>query len=252
MKDPSPKPPYPELEQWLRRATKRLIPSARETIRAEITGHFNDAVDAARTAGIPEPEAIDRALLDLGSPHRANRLYRRQYLTNREWRRISDDLETAECSRKCPPLLVVGGGVSLLPILILGFFLLFLWSRDTPPSSRPSTMLIAGLVTAAFGAYLLIRTRLIARARDFSLFFQSLEKILYETAFCFYGIYLLDRLDTVGWLESLPPHAHLAVLAGVLILCMLVIVGCELRRTYRPWAKYRAAQRRGELDASPT
>jgi hypothetical protein len=85
----------PELEEWLRRASANLIPSACESIRREIASHYKDAVADAIRSGMPETDAIDSALRNLGSPRRANRQYSREYLTDGEWTMIGRVLQNA-------------------------------------------------------------------------------------------------------------------------------------------------------------
>lgn len=72
---------YPELETWLRRATEDLIPEAAASVREEIARHFEDAVQQRIDDGINEIGAIDLAIRDLGSPRRARRRLRKEWLT---------------------------------------------------------------------------------------------------------------------------------------------------------------------------
>jgi hypothetical protein len=243
-------PIIPELDRWLCRATKDLIPPACEAIRAEIVPHFEDAVAETRAAGASENEAIDRALRDLGSPRRANRLYRRHYLTKSEWRRISETLDRipGNAGRRLYRILFVSGLIVLAGLV--GLALAPIW-MNAPPSWNLLVGLFAPLgIIAFFFTFLGIRAYLAERSPDGAMLFGSLSRILGETGMWIVYLYILDRLDTVGWHDSLAPVAHYLVLAAALFLITLLYIGCEVRRTWRPWMKYKRACQRGEIDIS--
>ena len=73
-----------ELEKWLQTATDRLIPSAKERIRAEVENHYSEAVAAHQVNGISEIISQAMALEDLGDARNANRQFRKRYLMNWE------------------------------------------------------------------------------------------------------------------------------------------------------------------------
>lgn len=72
------------LQQWLSIATRRLSTGAVLQVEAEITSHYDSALEAALADGLSDAEAAARALESLGDPKSANREYRRVLLTNLE------------------------------------------------------------------------------------------------------------------------------------------------------------------------
>ncbi len=76
---PSPKPR--NLTEWLATATLDLVPSAQARIRAEISAHHAEAVDAHLAAGLAEPAAHQAALTELGDAQAAAVRFRRGHLT---------------------------------------------------------------------------------------------------------------------------------------------------------------------------
>ncbi len=63
----------PSLHHWLSHVTKSLPENAAQTITAEITNHFLDAVDDYMAEGLPKEAAQTRALADLGTAETINR-----------------------------------------------------------------------------------------------------------------------------------------------------------------------------------
>ncbi len=55
-------------ERYLRRATRGLWGRRRREVREELKAHLHDRVMAYRIGGLGEAEAVERALLELGSP----------------------------------------------------------------------------------------------------------------------------------------------------------------------------------------
>lgn len=70
-----------ELTAWLETATKGLCEDAVERAAGEVTSHYADAVQEAREKGMSEAESSSLALESLGSPKKANRAFKRTYLT---------------------------------------------------------------------------------------------------------------------------------------------------------------------------
>ena len=91
----------PRLEQWLQRATKCLSNDSRATVRTEIQDHYETGCDQAMAGGATRYEAESIALLALGDPAHANRLYRRSLLTSSEARLLSQGRSETRliCSR---------------------------------------------------------------------------------------------------------------------------------------------------------
>jgi hypothetical protein len=65
--------PVTTLESWLTRATRGLCDEAAAQVRAEITEHYQSAIDSGASP--------DHAVQALGSPREANRQYRRALFT---------------------------------------------------------------------------------------------------------------------------------------------------------------------------
>ncbi|MEJ2750681.1 MAG: permease prefix domain 1-containing protein [Anaerolineae bacterium] len=63
----------PSLHHWLSHVTRSLPENAAQTITAEITNHFLDAVDDYMAEGLPKEAAQTRALADLGTAETINR-----------------------------------------------------------------------------------------------------------------------------------------------------------------------------------
>ena len=61
--------PLPEITSWLETATRGLPPHTRALAAQELTAHYTDAVAAHRAANIPEYEARNLALAELGDPN---------------------------------------------------------------------------------------------------------------------------------------------------------------------------------------
>ncbi len=78
------KPNAPALDAWLAAATRGLCEEARERISEEIRTHVADTRVTLRTDGVIPEEASRIALQRLGSPRRARRTYKRQYLRKSE------------------------------------------------------------------------------------------------------------------------------------------------------------------------
>ena len=77
------------LEQWLEVATHDLCESATERVRAEISEHYQSAVEAAGAAA--DPLDVERqAVAALGDARTANRDYRRVLLTESEAKLLRD------------------------------------------------------------------------------------------------------------------------------------------------------------------
>jgi hypothetical protein len=70
------------LNRWISRATENLCADARERIRAEITGHCQDALIALMGSGRPQGQARVWVLEGLGDPVQANAAFQKTYLTS--------------------------------------------------------------------------------------------------------------------------------------------------------------------------
>lgn len=80
----SPKPKVQTIAEWLEIATRKLAEPAKERIRAEIEGHYAEAIEAHREDGLSETDAQAAALAELGDPKAAGMRFRKQHLTEGE------------------------------------------------------------------------------------------------------------------------------------------------------------------------
>jgi len=76
--------PVQSLADWLAIATGKLCLPAQERIKLELTSHFEDSLAAYHDKGIAEPEALARALADLGDAEKAARNFKKRHLTQSE------------------------------------------------------------------------------------------------------------------------------------------------------------------------
>ncbi len=78
------------LSDWLEIATGELVPSAQARVRAEIEAHVADAVQRHREPGLADSSAQAAALTDLGNARAAAHRFAREYLTQRDIRKLGD------------------------------------------------------------------------------------------------------------------------------------------------------------------
>lgn len=81
-----------DLDVWLGVATAGLTADSEARVRAEISAHYQDALDAAREAGRSEAEAARAAVAGLGDPEAARKQFRKAYL----WQGDVDRLKALE------------------------------------------------------------------------------------------------------------------------------------------------------------
>ena len=78
-----------ELEQWLVVASKGLADESRQRVAKEIVSHYCDALEDGVSRGNPLDQVHGAAMENLGNPDKANRAYRRTYLTVRDEKRLN-------------------------------------------------------------------------------------------------------------------------------------------------------------------
>ena len=64
---------HPQVERYLKRATRGLWGKKRAEVREELEAHLRDRVLAHRIAGMREDDAVEKTLLELGNPHTVSR-----------------------------------------------------------------------------------------------------------------------------------------------------------------------------------
>lgn len=81
--------PNPQnLDEWLEMATKKLVFAARQRIWAEVTSHYEEAVEGHLQNGLPLALAQEASLAELGDAKAAGRRFRRTHLTLLEFRKV--------------------------------------------------------------------------------------------------------------------------------------------------------------------
>ena len=118
------------LSEWLEIATKELVVPSERRIWAEVTSHYEEAVEGHLQNGLPIALAQEAALAELGDAKAAGRRFRRTHLTDLEFWKVHRLLNSCQ-----PSLWVESGGVCLC----LSFGMTFSW----PPFS---TSLLIGMV----------------------------------------------------------------------------------------------------------
>ena len=96
------------LSEWLEIATKELVVPAERRIWAEVTSHYEEAVEAHLQNGLPIALAQAAALAELGDAKAAGRRFRRTHLTVLEFEKVHGLLKSCQ-----PSLWVECGGVCL-------------------------------------------------------------------------------------------------------------------------------------------
>ncbi len=91
----------PELETWLKQATRHLSKDSSAQVRTEIQEHYESAREAAISSGSAAGEADRLAIAALGDAKTANRQYRKVLLTSAEARMLREGHWEARtvCSR---------------------------------------------------------------------------------------------------------------------------------------------------------
>ena len=77
------------LSEWLHIATKKLAPAAKDRICADITSHYDEAVEEHIQSGLPMCAAQAAALAGLGDATTAARRFRQTHLTESEFRVVT-------------------------------------------------------------------------------------------------------------------------------------------------------------------
>jgi len=88
-----------DIQWWLDEATAYLCDEAKALVHEEVYAHYQDAVDDALHAGKPQREAHVHALAMLGHPDRANKRYRKTYVTVFEVEMLKTDGYTLSWKR---------------------------------------------------------------------------------------------------------------------------------------------------------
>ena len=77
------------LDQWLQIATTELVVPAERRIWAEVTSHYEEAVEGHLQEGLPIALAQHAALAELGDAKAAGRRFRTSHLTEAEVRKVA-------------------------------------------------------------------------------------------------------------------------------------------------------------------
>ena len=92
------KPPAQNLTEWLKIATKKLVSQARQRVWADVTLHYEEAVEGHLQSGSPIEAAQAAALAELGDARVAARRFRRTHLTETEYRKVAGLLKSFQPS----------------------------------------------------------------------------------------------------------------------------------------------------------
>jgi multisubunit Na+/H+ antiporter MnhF subunit len=114
------KPGAQNLSEWLHIATNELVVPAERRIWAEVTSHYEEAVEGHLQNGMPIALAQEAALAELGDAKAAGRRFRRTHLTVFEFEKVHRLLGSCQ-----PSLWVEFGGVCLC----LSFGMTLNWPR---------------------------------------------------------------------------------------------------------------------------
>ncbi len=117
----------PDLDQWLRQATRGLSKDSSAQVGTEIREHYEAAREAAMMAGAPSAEAERAALSALGDAGIANIEYQRVLLTSSEAKLLRQGNQEAwlVCSSSWVRTLLTG--VSVIMLLAAGAFFTSGW-----------------------------------------------------------------------------------------------------------------------------
>lgn len=122
-------PPRPQLEPFLRQATRGLWGEKRRLVRAELLGHLSLRTDELRLEGLSQEQAVKRALEELGPPAHISAGMRQVYVLPRVWPLLALSALTLS-------LLVAWPKPShLVPAVP--------WEIETPGAARPTLVRLA-------------------------------------------------------------------------------------------------------------
>jgi hypothetical protein len=169
--------PRPQsLSEWLGIATNELVAPAERRIWAEVTSHYEEAVEGHLQNGLPIAAAQAAALAELGDAKAAGRHFRRTHLTVLEFWRVHRLLNTCQ-----PSLWVEFGGVALC--------LSFGRALGPPPFSIPTLIgMVALFIVYETAARMLSRRKSPRRVVQMEM-----------GAWCMYGIFFLCAIFRLFW-----------------------------------------------------
>ena len=122
------------LPAWRDRATRFLVPSAKNRIGAEIEAHYTEAVQFHLANGLTEAEAQYATLAELGSAQAANRHFRQEHLTLYNVNELRSNLEIDRSRRRL--------GFYLFFMFFNFVFALGLWVTQPPSPGVPLWLLL--------------------------------------------------------------------------------------------------------------
>ena len=191
------------LSEWLEIAAKELVVPAERRIWAEVTSHYEEAVEGHLQNGLPIALAQEAALAELGDAKAAGRRFRRAHLTDLEFWKVHRLLNSCQ-----PSLWVEFGGLCLC----FSFGMTLGWHRFPifPISS------LIGMV-ALFIVYEAVARRLSRRKSPRRVVQMEMGAWLMVGVFCLCGIFR----GLPGWVRIFDLLYCLIALANILILFRL-------------------------------
>lgn len=163
-----------DLTRWLDQATEGLLPEQAAPIRAELTAHFEDAVEAWVEQGMSPQDARQRALADLGDPcttarslndtHRGQQEYKRGMLASLlvlvcvfGFSPLKDILGFADYSTADRLLHILANAVNTVLIvrIVITMRRMIMWRFDVASADFPSRLIMGGFAVNLAGNVLL-------------------------------------------------------------------------------------------------
>ncbi|HEX3743746.1 MAG TPA: hypothetical protein VHW09_07445 [Bryobacteraceae bacterium] len=111
----------PELDRWMKLATRHLSRSSADQVRTEIAQHYESALEAAMERGARGDDADLAAVASLGDARVANRQYRKVLLTSAEARLLREGQREARtvCSYRLVLRWIPLAGLIAVTVLFL-------------------------------------------------------------------------------------------------------------------------------------